>query len=217
VGERTDTGGLSAALALLGVVGGARAESFAQDDLFENVDAPLPLPVKGSSGPKGGRPKGARNRSTEEWVRLFLSQHRAPLSVLGNLMSQPLGDLVDQLQAMADKHRKWRETSEGGYWTVVQIDPLAVLALQMKAAAAAAKYIHKEQPKAIEIDRPQRGMMIMGDLGGDLEQSDDALLPMARPEENQRVVEVARPQSDGAPQSEIENALQPDGLAFVDR
>ncbi len=51
------------------------ASTATQPELFADADdAPLPMPAaRGVSGPKGGRPKGARNRSTEEW-RQFMSE-----------------------------------------------------------------------------------------------------------------------------------------------
>ena len=65
--------GLTAAVAAIGA-GEAPHDAAAgagQADLFE-PDAPMPLATRGASGPKGGRPAGARNRRTQEWVDLSL-------------------------------------------------------------------------------------------------------------------------------------------------
>ena len=70
--------------------------------MFEAQDAALPLPAtKGRSGPQGGRPLGARNKSTDEWTRWLLSRYSSPLTALAELYSRPLEDLVEQLQAIA--------------------------------------------------------------------------------------------------------------------
>ena len=182
----SETSGLATALKLLGAQG-ADVIGGAQNDLFE-AEATLPLaPSKGISGPQGGRPKGAMNRSTEEWARLLLSRYRSPLTVLGELYSRPLDELVDELQAMADKHKSWVETKDGGRWERVAIDPLAVLKLQKEAALELAKYVHKQMPRALEIeDSRPRGVMILGDFAeGSADGADDLALPLPPLEQDQ--------------------------------
>jgi len=159
-------------LRLLGAAGHAEGEA-GQDDLFGGEAAPMPVEAaKGQSGPKGGRPAGARNRSTDEWVRLFLSRHRAPMEVLGAIYSRPWQDLYTELQAEADKHRRWRETTAGGYWEVIAINPLDVLKLQSAAAQALLPYVHKQQARAVEVTESRRGLVILGDALGE---ADDAV------------------------------------------
>jgi hypothetical protein len=198
--------GIATVLRLLGAGAGQHGgePGDVQDDLFEG-DAPLPLAPAPSPEPAAGkargRPPGARNRSTEEFVRFFLSQHRAPMSVLGNIVSQPLGDLVDQLQAMSDKHKGWRPGSDtrDGYWERIQINPLEVLRLQRDAAVALMPYIHKKQPMALELDdKRQPGIVLLGslDMPG-LGDPDDLALPLPPIEENQRVIGADRGRSDG--------------------
>lgn len=198
---RADTGGLTTALALLGAAGGgAGADSETQQaDMFE-APAPLPLPVapRADAG-KAGRPKGARNRSTDEWVRYFLGQYRSPLTGLAELYTRPLGELVDDLQAMADKHKTWRETKDGGHWERVAVSPLEVLRLQRDAMVALLPYIHKRQPMALEVDQRMRGIVVLGSLdtaGADV--SDDLALPLPPFEENQQVTGATDGQSDGS-------------------
>lgn len=196
--DRQDTGGLTTALQLVGARGeaadGAGGE---QADMFEAEAAlPLPLAPPASNG-KPGRPAGARNKSTEEWVKYFLGRYRSPLTALGELYSRPLGELHEQLQAMADKHKTWVETKDGGRWERAVINPLDVLKMQRDAAVALLPYIHKRQPMALEIERPQRGITILGELdlaqiGGD----DDLALPLAPPIENIEEFGTAQPQSD---------------------
>lgn len=209
MGERLDKGGLAAALALVGAAGGVIDDTGAQVDLFEAEDAPLPLPVRGKSGPQGGRPRGATNKSTEAWVNWFLSQHRSPLTVAANIYGVPTEELHAQLQAMADKHTRMRDTANGSEEVRVLVDPLAVLKLQLQAAQGVLPYIHKQQPKALEISETRRGVVLLGDLEEVSDaQSDDFALPLPPIEENQRVDLGARQQSDETVSRKSENAPQ---------
>jgi hypothetical protein len=194
-----DTGGLKTALTLLGAAGRLDDDGEGETaDLFEAA-APLSLPlarVEPASG--AGRPKGARNKSTDAWVRYYLSRYRSPLTALGELYSRPLEDLVDELQRMADKHKSWIETKDGGRWERVAISPLEVLKMQRDAAVAILPYIHKRQPMALEIDQRQAGIVVLGHLdvsgmGGD----DEFALPLAPIEQNQGVTELQPDVSDG--------------------
>lgn len=230
--------GLKQALAIVGAIGGVVDDEGRQVDLFENDEAPLPLPAKGVSGPKGGRPKNARNKSTEETVRWFLSQHRSPLSVMANIYGQPTAELFQALQAMADQHAKVK-IGEDGIERVVgamRVDPVAVLKLQLAAAQAVAPYIHKQQPKAIEIEQRPRGVVVLGDFeDGEIMGDDDALpvpasavpcgvpgavppVPMAAQQsvQNQRVAERAAPQSDALEVGQAEFASDDNPLVFRD-
>lgn len=202
---RQETGGLSTVLALLGVRGAAPGAgggdaAGGQVDLFGNSEAPLPLAAKGKSGPRGGRPAGSVNRSTEEWARYLLSQYQSPLVVLAELYSRPLDELVDELQAMADKHATVRVgAGEGAGLSVrvARVNPLDVLKLQRDAAVALAPYLHKQQPKALEFDSKPRGVVLLGDQVADAETvpDDDVALPLAPPVENAGVSAMQPQQS----------------------
>lgn len=212
--------GLKAALAIVGVSGGLVDDDGQQVDLFE-AEAPLPLPAtaKGVSGAKGGRPKGARNRSTEEVVRWFLNQHRSPLSVMANIYGRDTGELVDALQAMADKHVSVKVQQDGTDRVVgaIRVDPIAVLKLQLAAAQAVAPYIHKQQPKALEIEQRQRGLVVLGDFeDGEMVPDDELPRPVPRTVENQGVAEQVERQSDSASVGHEENASGINQLAFRD-
>ncbi len=200
---RQDTGGLTTALQLLGAAGAVDAGDGEQPELFE-ASAPLPLPTapRADAG-KAGRPKGARNKSTDQWVSYFLGRYRSPLTGLAELYTRPLEELVDELQRMADKHKSWIETKEGGRWERVAINPLEVLRMQHNAMVAILPYIHKRQPIALEVDARQRGIVLLGSLdtaGADA--GDDLALPLPPIVENQGVTDVEPTQSDGA-QSEM--------------
>lgn len=190
---RVDTGGLAALLGVLGAQGSIRpVDGGGQVDMFELQDGlePLPMAAKGKSGAKGGRPAGALNKSTEAWAGYVLSAHRSPLMVLANLATRDTGELVDELQAMADRHTRNRYRADGGHEEVrVLVDPLGVLKLQREAAVALTPYLHKQQPKAIEVEQRRPGMVIMPDLLAEDAQTadDDLALPLAQIEENQGV------------------------------
>lgn len=215
-----DGNGLATVLQVLGARGAVDGDGGEQGDMFE-ADAPLPLEPKGKSGPKGGRPAGARNRSTEEWCRYMLSQYRSPLVVLAELYSRPVADLVDELQALANKHaREERHERTDGSVVIVKhaarIDPMEVLRAQMAAAQALAPYLHKQQPKAIEVEQRQPGLVVIGDLGGAEDVSDDLALPLPKSEENQGGDVGARSQSDAQLQPQNDKASDDSGLAFRD-
>lgn len=196
--DRVDTGGLATALALLGASGHVDDGGEDQAEMFE-AQAPLSLPLTQRPEPSGkaGRPVGARNKSTDQWVRYILGRYRSPLTALAELYSRPLDQLFDELQAMADKHKSWIETKEGGRWERVAISPLEVLKMQRDAATALLPYIHKKQPMALEVDQRQLGITILGSLdvagaGGD----DDLALPFGDIEENQELSDAPATQSD---------------------
>jgi hypothetical protein len=196
MGERQDTGGLSTVLRLLGASGRPDGDS-SETDLFESATAQLPLPSKVERTGKAGRPKGVPNRSTAEWAAYILSRHKSPLTALAELYSRPTGELVDQLQEMADKHKKWVSTGEGGRWERATISPLDVLKMQRDAAVAMLPYLHKRQPVAIEVEEKQRGIVVLGELmATDLVADDDLALPLAPIVANQGVSEALPAQSE---------------------
>jgi hypothetical protein len=217
VGERQDTGGLTALLGVLGARGGLVGADGEQVDLFEAEGAALPLPLKGASGPKGGRPAGSRNRSTEDWARYMLGRYRSPLTMLAELYSRDVAELHGQLQDMADNHTRRKVHASGAVEEVrVLVDPLAVLKLQRDAAVALAPYLHKQQPKAIEIEDKPRGVLIMGEIEAADAVGDGLALPLAPIEENQRVTKAASVASDNPSVGHDGKANGANGLAFDD-
>lgn len=219
MGERVDTGGLASVLRVLDARGGVVDGAGEQASMFEADDAPLPLPAKGKSGPQGGRPLGAVNKSTDAWARYLLGQHRSPLSVLANIMSQPLDQLHAQLQAMADKHATLvvGETGQERVVGAIRVDPLQVLKLQKDAAVALAPYLHKQQPKAVEVSERPRGVMFIGELATEDAETvgEDGELHLALPPvELQRVSAPSRTSSDSAASDDEGNKSDNNPLAY---
>ncbi len=107
---------------------------------------------------------------------------------------------------MADKHRSWIATKEGGRWERVAINPLEVLKLQRDAAVALAPYVHKKQPVAVDLNQVQPGIVVLGNLemshtGG---ASDDLAIPLAPIEENQGVIDADATSSDASKSDRVE-------------
>lgn len=193
----TGPNGVKTAVALAGGVGELGLDADEQDDLFAaECDGPLsPAPV-GKSGPKGGRPSGARNRSTEAVRQLFLQRYRSPLMGLGEIYSRSPADLARELklykrvQVLVERDgRVVREEAEDEG----QLDLERAFRLQKEAMEAALPYVHQKLPQAITVQERQRGLLVIQGLGD--QASEDAVLVFDT-EENQQVIEAAPAQSE---------------------
>ncbi|WP_374650313.1 hypothetical protein [Rhizorhabdus sp.] len=95
-----------------------------------------------------GRPRGARNRRTEEVRSYLLSRYAHPLEVLAQVYSRPVDALAAELHcSRAD-----------------------AMALQVKAAAEVAPYIEGKQPVAISITRKHDVVLVMPREGETVQQ-----------------------------------------------
>ncbi|AFK51895.1 hypothetical protein [Tistrella mobilis] len=94
---------------------------------------------RGTPRRSAGRPKGARNRSTEEWRKLLLSTHRSPLLVLADIYSMPVEELAARLHC----------------------DRIEAIKIQMTAARDVAPYLHQRLPQAVEITGDALPMMVL--------------------------------------------------------
>lgn len=201
--------GLTAAIEMLGA-GEPPAAAADQAELFE-AEAPLPMPpAKGVSGPKGGRPKGARNRRTQEWVEYLLSRYRSPLVFLLETYHRSPRELAEQLELY-----KFHEGK-------LVVDPRTnepVLAtgeaaeIQVRAAIAALPYIHQKQPLAVEVTDEKRGLLVIGHLAveGGEGAAGDLALPLADAEQNQQLIDVTPEKSDGEKSDETAKHLENKG------
>ena len=196
---RVDTGGITTALALLGAGGAAvPGDEPEQADMFE-AEAALPLPEapKPATG-KAGRPAGARNRSTDEWLRYLSGRYRSPLVGLAEMWSRTPRQLAEALELY-----KWHEGKP-----VLDVlgqhvlDTGAAAEMQQRAMMAALPYWHKKQPMAIEVDQRQPNLVVIGSLEvADIGPSDDLVVTIPQSVENQGVIDAHPMQSD-APQSD---------------
>lgn len=169
------TNGLATAVALAGGIGEA-AEDVEQVELFEPSDAALPVaPVeRGKSGPKGGRPSGARNKSTEEFRQYFLSRYRSPLIGLAEIYSRSADSLARELQlvhvvtrlAPGQEAIETYHNDDGRVTGYLVYDRLKAFDRQMTAMGAAMPYLHQKQPIAITGDMKHAGLIVIGDLQG---------------------------------------------------
>ena len=193
--------GLTAVLEQLGP--GAAAGDVDQAELFADADdAPSSLsPAPASAG--RGRPKGARNRSTEQWRQFLLGRYQSPLVGLAETWSRSALELAKELGltrvvrhlAPGDQAIETLWGGEGGAELkgYVVYDRLAAFNVQQAARVAALPYLHQKQPLALDLPPNTRGLLILGNL--DTEGAEDVhALPLA-PEQNQQVIEHEPQQS----------------------
>lgn len=194
--EKAGTNGLATAVALAGGMGELGVEGAEQVELFADADdAPMPMPAaKGVSGPQGGRPRGARNRSTEEWRHYILSRYRSPLVFLMELAARSPADLARDLGLYKYHEGKLVtaevEDQDGTKHRVPVLDTGAAFSAQVDAAKAALPYLHQRQPLAIEAKGDARGLLVLGDLNVTQAAGMGLTLPLADNEENQGVIDI---------------------------
>lgn len=197
------TNGLATVLTLLGARGDAGVDDQAQIEMLE-ADAAMPgalPPVEAKSGPQGGRPKGARNKSTEAWRALFLSKFRHPMMVLGELTSRTPEELARDLKLY--KFHEGRLVLDALGNPVLATGEAAKM--RQDAAIALLPYLGQKLPMAIEVTPPRRGVVVIGELPLE-DGEDDLALPLPPTEENQQVIEgesvrLSDEQSDAAPKA----------------
>ncbi|CAN1721982.1 conserved protein of unknown function [Hyphomicrobium sp. 1Nfss2.1] len=211
--------GLGTAVELLGGFGDLGLGNEGEQTSFLDADdAPMPMPeAKGTSGPKGGRPKGARNRSTEEWRSFILSKYRSPLVFLAEMWSRTPAQLAAELglykfhegklvtAPIIDAEGRVMRDEEGHELRQPVLATGDAAAMQQAAAIAALPYLHQKQPMALEVKQTTRGVVILGSLEvAGAEGGDDLALPLAqapeRAQQNQQVIDV-EPEKSHAPQS----------------
>jgi hypothetical protein len=159
-----------------------------QLDLLEIEEAETPLPMPPAKVATGkGRPPGARNRRTEEWVRYLLSRYRSPLVGLLEIYSRSAQELAEQLHV---------ERGEAAR-------------MQLQAMIAALPYLHQRLPLAVDVKSDSRGLLVVGEIGAGTVVG-GLTLPLAEGEENQEVRESAREKSDVGASDEWTNPLMLD-------
>jgi hypothetical protein len=210
-----DTNGMATALALAGGFGDAYAEG-EQEALFADADdAPGSLtPAKRPAH----RPKGARNRSTEEWRRFFLSRFASPLIGCGETYSRSAEDLARELfltrtvALLAPGQLSIGEikNADGKVTGYLVWDLDRAFAIQQEARAIAMPYVHQRQPLALEVQNKPRGLLVL-DLGastGGNGADDDFVVPFAPRQQNQQVSDAEIVQSDATQSDATPNRLE---------
>lgn len=77
-----------------------------------------------------GRPKGSKNKRTEDWTEYLLNNYRSPLIMFAETYSRPTAALALELCCTLEEAFK----------------------IQMDAAKQLAPYVHQKLPQAIEIE-----------------------------------------------------------------
>lgn len=167
-----------------------------QADMFGRPDMPQPVtPVAAPAGP--GRPKGSRNKSTEEWKQYLLGRYVHPVEALLQIASRSPRELAEELEL-------YRRDDEGAIMRDARGQPLLqhdalrqAFDRQMTALQAAAPYLMQRQPLAVVMTERKVGKMVMqfgASAGGS-----HAITPVTmRPVQNQWVTDLEPEQSDGA-------------------
>lgn len=133
----------------------------AQDSLFDPADfepdVPMPMAPVQRSGPQGGRPKGARNKSTEQLREYITSRYKHPLIVLAEMWSRTPAELAKDLELY---DRQYFEGAE----IACHLATGEAAKLQRDALIAALPYLAQKMPIAIEQKIRQMGVLLLGDF-----------------------------------------------------
>lgn len=188
--------GLKTIMAELGGLPAAAGDE--QLDWLDDAPAgPMPTAVPAKSGPLGGRPKGARNRSTEDWRRMLLGRYQSPLVACLELAARTPRQIAEEYGLY---HRVVVGSGEGAR-VAEHLDIHAAARIRQEAIVAALPYLHQKQPLAVEHVSEKRGLLVI-DMSGELASDVDAL-PLADMQQNQRVIDGEVMQSD-APAADVQ-------------
>ena len=137
-----------------------------QVELFDPADFgdDLPGPVKAvaKSGPQGGRPKGARNKSTEQLREYIARQYKHPLIVLAEMWSRTPKELAEEMGLYELKVVSYGDG--GGSHVEKYLATGEAARLQQQAMIAALPYLAQKMPIAIEQKIKQMGVLLLGDF-----------------------------------------------------
>ncbi len=147
--------------ALQGVIADRPDDGAGQDDLFGELPGrpavagvPAIVASEGKRGP--GRPKGSRNRSTEEWRQFVLSRHRSPLVQLAEIAEATPEELARAWGLYRYEYYQGERVAE-------HLDTGAAAARKVEAMRALLPYLHQAQPQAVEMRGEQRAIIVIGD------------------------------------------------------
>lgn len=140
--------------------GDGQAELFDPADFGD--DLPGPMAPVAKSGPEGGRPKGARNKSTEQ-IRRYIAQHyKHPLIVLAEMWSKTPKQIAQEMELYELKVVSDGEGAGSSVRKFLATGQAA--ALQQQAVIAALPYLAQKLPLEITQKITQRGIVLTGDL-----------------------------------------------------
>ncbi|KKL91822.1 hypothetical protein LCGC14_1890840 [marine sediment metagenome] len=129
-GAPGDAKPLKSLMAAAGDAEGKVGLAAAVDVIAEQIGEAQAVAESQPQGRGPGRPPGARNRRTDEWVDYLLARYRSPLIVLAEMYSRSVGELVKE----------------------VGCTKLEAIKLQIFAAEKLAPFVHQKQPLAIQVD-----------------------------------------------------------------
>ncbi len=126
---------------------GLRAGAAPETDEAEQPDMLADAPLLGSivrpgekEIPRGpGRPKGARNKRTEELARYILGRYRDPLIGLASIISTPIEQLAKDLACS--------RLEAADFWR--------------KCAGDLTPYLHQRQPQQVSLEGASAGMLVI--------------------------------------------------------
>lgn len=131
------------------------------------LDEPARNETAAPPGPRGaGRPPGAINKRTQEWVDHILGRYQSPLIFLAETYSRPVEQLAQEIGT----------------------DKADAFKLQLEAAKQLAPYLHQKQPLAVQVD--SKGVVQIV-----LEAPDGALAPLGSADEGP-LLEIKANQGD---------------------
>ena len=184
-----DRSGIATALAMLDA-----SEPLADDqsDMFEAA-ADLPISARASGNAKGGRPVGARNKSTEAWREYLLSRYRSPLVALLEMCNRTPTELATDLGLKCEVF-----VGSGEFRTRREVlDVVKAAEMQMDAHKAVLPYLHQKAPTAIELpDDVDAPLLVIGHIDVGAGAASGLQLPLAKSEQNQDVIDVTPEKSD---------------------
>lgn len=208
--------GLGTAVELLGGIGdfGDQPELFADVDDGPSSLTPAKRPAH--------RPKGSRNRTTEQFRQFFLSRYENPVVGLGETYSRTAEDLARELfltrevRALAPGQQSLAEVPiydkdgelVGHRYLVWDLEK--AFGMQQSARIGAAPYIAQKQPLAIDVPGDKRGLLVLGDLNVNVvsHAAGDGAPPFAPPEENQQVIDLEPAKSHDEQSHDERNPLE---------
>jgi hypothetical protein len=186
--------GLKTALTLVQAAPVAEARQLdllgAPDDADEGTDFPLVASTVRAAGPKGGRPRGRMNRSTEAWVGYIQSRYPAPLVALAETWSRPVEQLARELglyrrgsdgKPLVRMGMDGKPLLDAAGLPQPELDLVEAFKLQQSAIVAGLPYLHSKMPQAVQVQSKERGLLqiVLGDPSDGDAHGDDLTLNIA--------------------------------------